>query len=120
MKRSTKKRDAPSKSEATRARILEAALALFRKRGFAETTMRDIAQAAGLAQGAAYYYFDSKEVILFAYYARNQAEHEARRDADGHAGAPNGRRGRMFRHERAFGHCGRNERSSPPTQVNVA
>ena len=66
------------KSEATRARILECALQLFRKNGFDKTTMRDIADSAGLALGAAYYYFPSKEAILLGYYALNQKEHESR------------------------------------------
>jgi len=61
------------KSRATRERVLDTALALFRKQGFERTTMREIAGAAGLALGAAYYYFPSKEAILLAYYARNQA-----------------------------------------------
>jgi AcrR family transcriptional regulator len=66
------------KSEATRERILDCALQLLRKRGLEKTTMREIADAAGLAIGAAYYYFPSKEAILLAYYDRNQVEHEAR------------------------------------------
>jgi AcrR family transcriptional regulator len=66
------------KSDATRARILDEALRLFRRRGLEKTTMRDIAEAAGLALGATYYYFPSKEAIVLAYYAKNQAEHEAR------------------------------------------
>ncbi len=40
--------------------------------------MRDIADAAELAPGAAYYYFPSKEAILFAFYQRTEVEHEAR------------------------------------------
>ena len=44
-----------TKAEETRDRILDAALRLFRERGFAETTMRDVAAAAGVATGAAYY-----------------------------------------------------------------
>ena len=40
------------KSDETRARMLEAALTLFRDRGFESTTMRDIAQQAGVALGA--------------------------------------------------------------------
>jgi AcrR family transcriptional regulator len=56
------------KSEETRRRILEAALDLFREKGFAETTMREIAAAAGVATGAAYYYFASKEAIVLAFY----------------------------------------------------
>jgi AcrR family transcriptional regulator len=66
------------KSEVTRERILDEALALFRKKGFEKTTMREVAEAASLAPGAAYYYFPSKEAILLAYYARNQSQHELR------------------------------------------
>lgn len=62
------------KSEETRRRIFEAALALFRKRGFAEATMRDIAKEADVALGAAYYYFDSKDAIVMAFYQRTQDE----------------------------------------------
>lgn len=60
-----------------RAKILDAALALFRKKGFAETSMRDVAKAAGVALGAAYYYFPSKDAIVLAYYDRTQNEHAA-------------------------------------------
>jgi AcrR family transcriptional regulator len=62
------------KSEATRARILESALATFRERGFEKSTMREIAVAAGVAVGAAYYYFDSKDAIVMAFYQRAQQE----------------------------------------------
>lgn len=57
-----------TKSEETRQRILTAALDLFRAKGFWETTMREVAAAAGVATGAAYYYFDSKEAIVLAFY----------------------------------------------------
>ena len=50
----------------TREKILESALALFRERGFAEATMREIAARAGVAIGLAYYYFDSKDSIVLA------------------------------------------------------
>lgn len=65
------------KSEATREKILEAALRLFRRRGFEKTTMRDVAKAAGLAVGAAYYYFPSKDALVLAYYDRTQEAHSA-------------------------------------------
>lgn len=65
-----------TKGEATREHILDTALRLFRKRGFERTTMRDIAQAAGLSLGAAYHYFPSKEALVGAYYEWMQAEHE--------------------------------------------
>lgn len=64
------------KSEATRARILEAALRVFRERGFQAATMREIATEAGVALGAAYYYFDSKDAIVMAFYERAQKQME--------------------------------------------
>jgi AcrR family transcriptional regulator len=74
---------APKKSEETRAKLLTQALRLFRRRGVDGTTMRDIAKATGLSLGAAYYYFPSKEALLFAYYDANQADAEARLAAVG-------------------------------------
>ncbi|MEV5560128.1 TetR family transcriptional regulator [Nonomuraea wenchangensis] len=64
-------------SESTREVIVETALRLFRERGFDRTTMRAIAAEAGVSVGNAYYYFDSKEALIQAYYDRAQAEHEA-------------------------------------------
>jgi AcrR family transcriptional regulator len=58
----------------TREKILEAALDLFREKGFGEATMREIATRAGVASGLAYYYFDSKEAIVVAFYHRAQDE----------------------------------------------
>src|SRR5208283_1874056 len=64
------------KSEATRARIFEAALRVFRERGFHAATMREIAAAAGVALGAAYYYFDSKNALVMAFYVQAQEQME--------------------------------------------
>lgn len=69
------------KSEETRVRILEAALTVFRDRGFESATMREIAWAAGVAVGAAYYYFESKEALVMAFYERSQAEMAPRIEA---------------------------------------
>jgi len=65
------------KRDATRRVLLERALQLFQARGVEATTMRDIARAANLSLGAAYYYFPSKEALMFAYYEDNQREMEA-------------------------------------------
>jgi AcrR family transcriptional regulator len=65
-----------AKSAETRARILDAAMELFRRQGFEETTMREIAAEAGVATGAAYYYFDSKDAIVLAFYDQSQQELE--------------------------------------------
>jgi len=64
---------ATAKSEATRRRILESALVLFGERGFEATTMRDVAKHAGLATGAAYYYFASKEELILEFYRESAA-----------------------------------------------
>lgn len=66
-----------SKAEETRNRILDAALRLFRERGFEQTTMREIAAAAGVATGAAYYYYRSKEELVMAFYVRTDEEGRA-------------------------------------------
>jgi AcrR family transcriptional regulator len=65
------------RAEDTRRRIYESALKLFREKGFEATTMRDIAAKAGVALGAAYYYFSSKEAIVLAFYQEMQeSSHE--------------------------------------------
>lgn len=53
---------------------MNAALAVFREHGFERATMREIAQEAEVATGAAYYYFDSKEALVMAFYERAQLE----------------------------------------------
>jgi AcrR family transcriptional regulator len=63
---------------ATRRIVLSAALDFFRQRGLDGATMRDIANYAGVALGAAYYYFPSKEAIVQAYYDHVQAFHLAK------------------------------------------
>jgi AcrR family transcriptional regulator len=63
------------KGEQTRERILDAALDLFRTQGYADTTMRQIAQAAGVAVGNAYYYYASKDQLILAFYERNHTDH---------------------------------------------
>ena len=65
----------PRKAERTRRRILETALRLFRKRGYDGTTMRAVADEAGVSLGNAYYYFKSKEHLIQEYYSRSQTEH---------------------------------------------
>src|SRR6266571_2932168 len=66
------------KAEDTRERIVDAALRRFRDQGFDETTMRDVAAEGGVATGAAYYYFRSKEDLVMALYVRTAEEARAR------------------------------------------
>ncbi|MFD6392088.1 TetR family transcriptional regulator [Nocardia sp. NPDC060259] len=54
-----------SRSDATRARLLEAAIAAFAEKGFNGTTTRDIAAAAGVSPAAVYVHHKSKEELLY-------------------------------------------------------
>ncbi len=54
-----------SRAEATRARLLDAAVAAFAEKGFHGTTTRDIAAAAGMSPAALYVHHRSKEELLF-------------------------------------------------------
>lgn len=53
-----------AKGGATRAGILEHAARLFAEKGFAGTSLQDIADAVGLTRPAVYHYFGSKERVL--------------------------------------------------------
>ncbi len=47
-------------------RVLQAAARLFREQGYAATSLRDIARAAGMLPGSLHYRYPSKEDILSA------------------------------------------------------
>ena len=55
-----------TKGDRTRAALIEAAYQLFNNKGYHATSMRDIADAAGLALGGIYNHFQSKEDIFEA------------------------------------------------------
>ena len=65
------------KGEQTRALILNSALDLLREHGYEKTTMRAIADKAGVSLGNAYHYFSSKEHLIQAFYHRLHEEHLA-------------------------------------------
>ena len=54
------------KRERTRARLLDAALALTREKGFEQTTVQDIARRAGLSTGAIYGNFRNRDDLFMA------------------------------------------------------
>lgn len=66
-----------AKAEATRAAIVESAQRLFREGGYDATTMRAVADAAGVSLGSAYYYFASKEHLVQGFYDQLAADHRA-------------------------------------------
>jgi AcrR family transcriptional regulator len=52
--------------EQRRDEILAAAKAVFAERGFHDTTVADVARAAGISYGSVYWYFDSKDALFHA------------------------------------------------------
>lgn len=69
--------------------LLEAAARVFRHKGYAITTMRDIAAASGMTPGAIYYHYPSKGDLLLAVYQEGVKRVSAAVDAaaDGTASA---------------------------------
>jgi AcrR family transcriptional regulator len=62
------------RGEQTKRLIVQTAVRLFRDQGYDKTTMRGIAQAAGLSVGNAYYYFPSKDHLVQEFYATIQED----------------------------------------------
>jgi AcrR family transcriptional regulator len=54
------------KKAQTRERLIEAAARVFAEKGFAETSLDEVADAAGLTKGAVYSNFENKEALLRA------------------------------------------------------
>lgn len=54
------------KANASKARILEAAAKIFGELGYAGTTLRAVAQAAGIEAGSIYYHYKSKDELIEA------------------------------------------------------
>jgi AcrR family transcriptional regulator len=65
------------KKLARKERIEEAALKLFRKRGFEHTTVEEIAAAADVGKGTFFNYFPTKEAVLLAISDRQMARLQA-------------------------------------------
>ena len=53
-----------SKEEETQAKILKAAQKLFARRGYGATTTKELAKAAGVAEGTLFRHFENKKAIL--------------------------------------------------------
>ena len=66
-----------SKGDQTKALILDTALEMVRERGYDNTTMRAIAEKAGVSLGNAYYYFSSKDHLVQAFYQQLHDVHLA-------------------------------------------
>ncbi|MEQ1698704.1 MAG: TetR family transcriptional regulator [Ilumatobacteraceae bacterium] len=64
-----------ARGEQTRTAIIDAALGLFSEKGYEATTMRAIAERAGVSLGNAYYYFASKEQLIQGFYDHTAVLH---------------------------------------------
>jgi AcrR family transcriptional regulator len=75
-------------AEATRQAVLAAARSLFGKRGYAQTSVDEIAAAARVTKGAVYHHFTSKKALFRAVYNEVEAETQTRTVAAGDPGQP--------------------------------
>jgi AcrR family transcriptional regulator len=66
---------------ATRERIEQVAMGLFVSQGVSETTVRDIAEGAGIAEGALYRHYRGKDELILALFSRHYAAFARRLDA---------------------------------------
>ncbi len=85
----TRRRELP---EVRRQQILDAAAQVFLDRGLAQATIADVAEAAGVAKGTVYLYFESKSALLTALRARYTNQWLAQA---GRLDTPPGRGGRL-------------------------
>ncbi len=83
--------------EQSKAKILEAAMSLFARYGYEGTSVRMIAQKAGIAQGLLYNYFASKDDLLRALFARSMEDVQASFAAAELNGEPRERIERLIR-----------------------
>lgn len=61
-----------------RRRLYETAIGLIARRGWQETTLRDVAKEAGVSVGLLYRYFPSKRAVVLALYDELSADYAAR------------------------------------------
>src|SRR5438876_10064669 len=88
MKRPSRSKSRPAKtfpksrrlrrSAELRDRLFRAALSLFAKKGYAETTVEDITEAADVGKGTFFNYFPTKEHVLVEFYERHRERLEER------------------------------------------
>ena len=70
-----------------REHILDAATRVFAARGFNGATIRDVARAAGVADGTIYNYFANKDALLFGIFDRLNETERRQQDLTPPAGA---------------------------------
>jgi AcrR family transcriptional regulator len=66
-----------ARSERTREKLLDAAMACYRKNGIGGTAMEDVAQQAGVGRATLYRHFANQEALLADVMAHNLAQMQA-------------------------------------------
>ena len=61
-----KRRTQAQRTRETRTRILDAAVEVLRKKGYAHFRTADVAKAAGVSRGAQLHHFKTKEKLVYA------------------------------------------------------
>lgn len=64
MQSNPRARGAYKKSEVSRGQVLKAAVAALAERGYARTSISDIARVAGMSKGAVHYHFENKDELI--------------------------------------------------------
>ncbi len=89
------------KSETSRRQVLDAAIRALAERGYARTSVSDIAEAAGMSKGAVHYHFESKDDLIAQVLVRcAEAMRERVREAWEAPGEPHERIRRALREMR--------------------
>jgi TetR/AcrR family transcriptional regulator, cholesterol catabolism regulator len=83
-----KSKSRKAQAEESRLRILDTALLVFSEKGFAQTTIKDLADAAGTSSGLIYHYFPGKEELLEAAVEQHSFLPQLRELLDGNEGKP--------------------------------
>ncbi len=74
LKQGNKARKPSTKGSASREHIIATAIKLFQERGYAKTSLSEIARQVGLNQSSLYYWFPSKEAILECIFQKGDME----------------------------------------------
>lgn len=64
-------------TEKTRQALLDAACLVFSEQGVANTTLNNIASAAGMTRGAVYWHFPNKDAVIQALWERDAGAHHS-------------------------------------------
>lgn len=92
--------------------VIETAVRLFSEKGYASTSVQDVADALGMLKGSLYYYIDTKETLLRKIFEDSHAEVSAIAEAHRHVKGSAIENLARFLHEYAFWYLTHLQRAS--------